>query len=74
MPANLMFVPTTCPECHKSTEISVPIDGFTAWKQGQLIQHALPEIPAAQREQLITGICPPCWDKIFSDVDDEGEV
>ena len=71
MPANLMFVPTTCPECHKSTDISVDIAGYRAWKCGQLIQHALPSLPAPQREQLITGICPSCWDIIFKDDSEE---
>ena len=31
------------------------------------VQHVLPNMPAAERELLLTGICGKCWDKEFRD-------
>ena len=34
-------------------------------QRGELIQEALPELSADQRELLISGTCPKCWDELF---------
>lgn len=44
-----------------------------AWRRGELIQNALPHLPAGDREVLISGMCGDCMDEMFPDVDDEGE-
>lgn len=31
------------------------------------IQDELPELTAAQREQILTGTCPECWDDMFGE-------
>ncbi len=66
-----MNVITHCPECGKQDSFPVDSDGIVRWQHGEHIQTALPELTATQREQLITGICGPCWDKLFPDEDDK---
>ena len=66
-------IETRCPFCGKTAIVEVPMDGFIAWQGGATIQQALPELDANDRERLVSGICPTCWDKMFSAPDDEEE-
>ena len=43
--------------------------GYNAWREGEKVQVAFPELDAAKREMLISGVCGVCWDNIM----DEGE-
>ena len=54
-----------CPFCGKVNEIVVPKDGYVRWVDGELIQKALPTLSDEEREMLLSGICPPCWDEAF---------
>lgn len=41
------------------------------WVTGRKpIQNALPEVPAAEREQMITGMHPECWNEMFAALED----
>ena len=55
----------TCPFCTEEWEASVPTEGYQKWIGGELIQKAMPTVPAATREWLISGMCPECQDAIF---------
>ena len=69
-----MKIKTTCPICKKVNYVSVDEIGFMRWQEeGILIQNALPELNAGEREMLKTGICPTCWDKMFSFPEDDEE-
>jgi hypothetical protein len=35
------------------------------WQDGALAQDAFPYLSADDRELLISGICPTCWEKSF---------
>jgi|TARA_B100000424_G_scaffold47347_1_gene32922 hypothetical protein len=48
-------------------EIPVTQEQIDAWKSGELIQNAMPNISADDREFLMTGITPEEWDAHFSD-------
>jgi hypothetical protein len=37
------------------------------WRAGVLIQRAFPNMTADQREMLITGTHPECWETMFAD-------
>lgn len=39
--------------------------GLENYKNGMLIQKALPELSAAERELLMTATCGKCWNKMF---------
>ena len=39
---------------------------YDAWKAGMLIQDAMPQLSAEEREFLMTGITPAEWDSVFA--------
>ena len=65
-----MIIATRCPQCGKMKDMEVSQEAYQKWVSGTLIQNAFPELPADERERLITGICPPCWTKMFAEDDD----
>lgn len=67
-------ITSTCPFCGKISFIEVNADAYESWRYGDvLIQDAFPELSANDREQLKTGICPECWDNMFSSDNEEEE-
>ena len=64
-------IETRCPFCGKTAIVEVPTDGFIAWQGGATVQRAFPNLDADTRERLVSGICPTCWDKMFSVPDDD---
>lgn len=60
----------TCPVCRQADELVLPADGYLRWLDGELVQDALPALAAADREMLVTGTHPACWDEMFAPVDD----
>lgn len=67
-------VKTKCPFCHKYHLVEVDIKDFYAWHDGEkLVQDAFPYLSANEREMLISGICPTCWDKMFPPEEDPCE-
>lgn len=63
-----MFVEITCPFCGEIHYVEVDRDHFTKWyRDGELIQNAMPELSATEREQLISDICPKCQEGIFGE-------
>jgi len=62
-------VETICPFCGKLYGISVNEDGYLAWREGELIQNALPELSMNEREALVSGLCLECQTKFFDDDD-----
>lgn len=53
-----------------SREINVTDEQIEDWKNGTLIQNAMPNLSADDREFLLTGTTPEEWKSIFGD-DDE---
>lgn len=53
-----------CPGCGKQETLTVTREGLVAWRdQNAMIQEAFPDLSADQRELLVTGYCPKCWDE-----------
>lgn len=67
-------VVTYCPFCGKAHEIEVNEIDYLDWKDGMLAQEAFPYLEANEREMLISGICPNCWDDIFGQVEEEEDI
>lgn len=68
LPATHEVVLTTkCPVCGEHSCTTVKAKDFERWTDpnGSLIQDAFPYLDKYQREVLISGICPPCWEKLF---------
>lgn len=47
--------------------IDVTIDEVLDWQQGTLIQDAMPNLTADEREFVMSGITPTEWDEYFSE-------
>ena len=57
----------TCPFCGESEILTLPLEGFLDWRNGTPVQEAFPDLSVDDRERLISGICPDCWDEMFKD-------
>lgn len=70
-----MIVNRRCPICLKPSSVSVPEYALAAWRQGAMIQDAMPMLTAEEREIIKTGIHDSCWNGIFlkeqEDIEDE---
>jgi hypothetical protein len=63
------IVTNNCQVCNKHTIMVVNIAEFNAWRGGLLIQQAFPTMSQPDRELLISGTHPDCWDSLFSEED-----
>lgn len=63
----MKIVPAACRSCGEIYCVNVDADGFDRWQAGELIQNALPEVSAEDRELLISKTCDNCWKKLFPD-------
>lgn len=52
----------------RTLDVSCTEEQLEAWRNGQLIQVAMPNVPADLREFLITGTTPEEWNEIFGGV------
>lgn len=66
-----VILATICPFCRKEQtmilegyEADAYKNGKIAYAKGTLIQDAFPFLNADQREFILTGICPECWDNM----------
>ena len=67
-------VEIVCPFCGAEHSVEVNLTQFEAWQNGELIQNAMPNLSATEREQLISHLCPKCQAEVFgSDDEDEGD-
>ena len=63
-----MLITRTSPfsSATNSMEIAVTQSQLDAWQAGTLIQDAMPNLSADEREFIKTGITPEEWDAMFS--------
>lgn len=54
-----------CMQCGEASELEVDEAKYSAWQTDTKIQHAFPDWSADQRELLMTGTHPKCWDELF---------
>ena len=60
-------VAMTCVFCGKFHLVEVDLEQLEAWRNGELIQNAMPDLTPTEREQLISGLCPKCQAKMFGE-------
>lgn len=62
-----------CPECGRVSQLDVPVEVLAELHSpnGRLLQDLLPDWSTDQRELLLSGIHPECWDKIVGDDEEE---
>lgn len=57
-----------CVNCGVTHSVRVPINGYKNWQSGrQRIQDAMPNVSDADREMLMSHLCPTCWDVLFKE-------
>jgi len=56
---------TQCPFCGRGNEVEVNETDYLDWDDGKMAQDAFPYLSADEREMLISGCCPQCWNKMF---------
>jgi hypothetical protein len=62
----------TCIHCRKETIYKLSEDQYYKWVvQNNYIQDVFPHLSAQQREQMISGTHPHCWDEMFPEDFDE---
>ena len=65
----MLNITRTSPITNKTQciEIEINQDQYDAWKSGVLIQDAMPNLSADDREYIMTGMTPEDWAKLSSD-------
>lgn len=66
-----VIIVTYCPFCRKAHEIPVNEMDWLDWEDGANAQDVFPYLSPAEREMIISGICPDCWDAFDEDDEDE---
>ena len=69
--ASIEYMTKRCPECGNSSILTLDADDYAMWRRGAYVQQAFPAMSAPDREMLITGTHPVCWDKLFADEEDD---
>lgn len=59
----------TCHVCGTSSVLKIRRNELDRWKRGDYIQDAFPTMTPADREMLISGTHPACWNSLFSEDD-----
>jgi hypothetical protein len=62
-----------CAGCGLTTWFSMTQVEYNAWKQGVHVQRIFPTWPPEDREMLISGTCPDCWDEMWAEDEDDWE-
>ena len=65
-----MIIETVCPFCGKEGAVKVKMYDWLNYVNGTLAQNAFPYLSTAEREQIISNMCPACQASIFGG-DDE---
>lgn len=62
-----------CPSCGDTKVLTVTKAEWHSWlsDSSQLIQNVFRSLSDDDRERLITGYCPKCWDALFMESSDE---
>lgn len=68
-----MKIQKKCPCCGKLQTLEVNENEYQEWLAGKSVQKAFPNLNEDQREILMSGICPECWDTIFPEEEEEDD-
>ena len=60
-----------CRHCRQIKILEVSQEGWEMYLSGAHIQDALPELSDDDRELIVSGICGPCFDKMFSEEEED---
>lgn len=74
-----MFPTPICTVCGKLSVVEIPVEKLSdvvRWRarKDRNIQEILPDLTADDRELLISGTHPACWDELFGKEEDDEEA
>lgn len=61
----LDFRTRNCIHCGKASIVSLDVEKVIRWQGGAHVQTVWPEMTPEERELLVTGTHPECWDIMF---------
>jgi hypothetical protein len=61
----LTTIRKVCPHCLQDAVVVVTTNDFNRWVNGELAQRAFPEMKPEDREMLISGVHPKCWEELY---------
>ena len=70
-PTMINIITPPCQFCGDTSEMEVDEDKFNSWMKGERLQRAFPNLHRVEREMLIIGTHPDCWDKHMVDYEEE---
>lgn len=63
---NMIQISKKCIMCNTVHYMTLDADKVKRWRAGEKIQDVWPEMSPDEREVLISGTCPKCWDELWS--------
>lgn len=60
-----MQLEVKCIKCKKVYTVDVPKEGLFNWQRGMLIQDAMPDVSADDRELLMSHLCSSCFNNLI---------
>lgn len=60
-----------CPQCKKKYNIKLSVHDYITWSNGANIQNSFSYLDNSQREMIVTGIHPECWEKFLGPEDED---
>jgi len=62
----LIYRTSTLSGSKSAMKIDVTLEQMASWEQGELVQNAMPNLSAYEREFIMTGITPTEWNEMFN--------
>lgn len=66
-------VTPACLGCDDTAVFVMTVEQHTRYRAGEHVQHIFPHWSPEDRERLISGTCPSCWEDMWAEEDDDWE-
>lgn len=66
----ITFTTPACQACTKTSEFTLDDEKVSRWQAGAYIQDVWPEMTMNDRELIISGTHPKCWEELFAEEDE----
>lgn len=61
----IAYTTPTCMVCHEASTVWLDLELVERWKGGEFVQNVWPWMRPDERELLISGTHPSCWEELF---------
>lgn len=65
--AQQKYVTPRCIICGNTSVLMLDSEGLEQFKRGVFVQKAFPKLNPSEREHVLTGTHPACWNKVMGD-------